>query len=102
MNRREKLEKMLADSPEDTFLQYALAMEFISAGDDPAAAGRLECLLESDAHYVPAYFQLAQVQARQSAADAARRTLTRGIEAARRAGDQHAEEEMRGFLASLA
>lgn len=102
MNRREKLEKMLADSPDDVFLHYALAMEFASAGDDRGAAERLEKLLDAYAHYVPAYFQLAQVQARLGEIDAARRTLTRGIEAARRAGDQHAEEEMRGFLGSLA
>jgi Tfp pilus assembly protein PilF len=101
MNRREKLEKMLGESPEDVFIQYALALEFASAGEDRAAADRLERLLEADAHYVPAYFQLAQIQVRQGGVDDARRTLTHGIEVARRAGDQHAEEEMRGFLTSL-
>jgi predicted Zn-dependent protease len=101
MNRREKLEALLADSPDDTFLQYALAMELASGGDEPAAIRRLQALLDADAHYVPAWFQLGQLFARTGAIDESRRTLVRGIEIARRAGDAHAEGEMRGFLEGL-
>jgi len=102
MNRRQKLEAMLADSPDDTFLQYALALQFAAEGDDTGADEKLSTLLEQDAHYVPAYFQLAQIVVRKGETDRARQLLTRGIEAARRAGDDHAEGEMRGFLEQLA
>jgi thioredoxin-like negative regulator of GroEL len=101
MSRRQKLEAMLADSPDDTFLQYALAMQCAADGDDPGAAERMAALLENDPHYVPAYFQLAQIVVRSGETDRARQLLTRGIEAARRAGDDHAEGEMRGFLEQL-
>jgi predicted Zn-dependent protease len=102
MSRRQKLEALLADNPDDVFLQYALAMEFASEGDPGAACDRLQRLLAQDAHYVPAYFQLGQLLAQRGAADQARQVLARGIEQARRAGDDHAEGEMREFLDDLA
>jgi predicted Zn-dependent protease len=101
MTRRQKLEALLAESPEDTFLQYALAMQVASDGDEPEAARRLEGLLAADPSYVPAYLQLGQLHARLQDPASARSVLTRGIETARRAGDQHAEGEMRGFLDEL-
>jgi Tfp pilus assembly protein PilF len=101
MNRREKLEAMLVQSPDDTFLRYALALAFAAEGDSSAARERLASLLESDPHYVPAYFQLAQMQVAQGEADRAKPVLARGIEMARRAGDSHAEGEMRGLLDQL-
>src|SRR6187549_3507975 len=102
MSRRQKIEALLAQSPEDTFLQYALAMQCAADGDDAAADERMSALLEQDPHYVPAYFQLAQIVVRTGETDRARQLLARGIEAARRAGDDHAEGEMRGFLEQLA
>ncbi len=101
MTRREKLEAMLAQSPEDTFLRYALALAVAAEGDATGACERLESLLESDSHYVPAYFQLAQLHVAQGNAESAKPVLARGIEMARRAGDAHAESEMRGFLDQL-
>jgi len=101
MNRREKLEAMLAQSPDDPFLRYALALAWAGEGDPSAARNQLEALLASNADYVPAYFQLAQLQVTQGDAERAKPVLIRGIEMARRAGDEHAESEMRGFLEQL-
>jgi predicted Zn-dependent protease len=101
MNRREKLEELLAESPDDTFLRYALALAYASEGNASLARERLEALLDDDSHYVPAYFQLAQLQIDAGAAEAAKSVLVRGIEMARRASDSHAEGEMRGLLEQL-
>lgn len=101
MTRREKLEALLAESPDDAFLRYALALAYAAEGDQPAACARLESLVESDPQYVPAYFQLAQLHVEQGQSDLAKPVLGRGIEAARRAGDSHAEGEMRGLLEQL-
>jgi thioredoxin-like negative regulator of GroEL len=101
MKRREKLEALLAESPDDTFLRYALALAVAAEGDSSAACARLEALLESDPQYVPAYFQLAQLQAGRGEGERAKPVLARGIEMARRAGDAHAEGEMRGLLDQL-
>ncbi|HLJ11149.1 MAG TPA: tetratricopeptide repeat protein [Planctomycetaceae bacterium] len=101
MNRREKLEAMLAEAPDDTFLRYALALAFASEGNPGLAREGLTALLADDPHYVPAYFQLAQIELQLGEAARAKPVLTRGIEMARRAGDAHAEEEMRGLLDQL-
>ena len=45
MNRREKIEAMLAEDPTDTFLRYSLAMELRSEGEHDAefeAIGRVD------------------------------------------------------------
>lgn len=101
MNRREKLEAMLAESPDDAFIRYALALAYASEGDATQAAGSLESLLETDSHYVPAYFQLAQLHVQLGQPESAKPVLARGIEMARRAGDSHAEDELRGLLSQL-
>jgi len=101
MNRREKLEALLADSPGDSFLRYALALALDAEGDSSGACARLEALVESDPQYIPAYFQLARLQVGQGESERAKPVLARGIEMARRAGDTHAEGEMRGFLEQL-
>ena len=101
MSRREKLEKLLAQSPQDSFLQYALALERSKEGDPSGAIASLKELLETAPDYVPTYFQLAQMQVDQGQTEEAKPVLTRGIEMARRAGDSHAEGEMRGFLEQL-
>ena len=101
MNRRERLEAMLSDDPDDAFLKYALAMQCASDGDEAAGIRHFEELLDRDPHYVPAYFQVAQLLARQGAVDRSKQLLGHGIEVARRAGDDHAEGEMRGFLEQL-
>ena len=38
MSRREKIEAMLADDPQDTFLRYSLAMELDKEGDTTLAS----------------------------------------------------------------
>ena len=101
MTRREKIEAQLAQNPEDTFLNYAWALVAGSAGETAAAIARLQELLARDPHYVPAWFQLGQFQVQAGQVEPAKQTLVRGIEAARRAGDTHAEGEMRGFLEGL-
>ena len=101
MNRRQKLEALVQEDPDDVFLRYALAMQCVSDGDDDEGLDGLQKLLERDAHYVPAYFQTAQLLAKKNELETCRHYLTRGIEVAHEAGDSHAEGEMRGFLEQL-
>jgi tetratricopeptide (TPR) repeat protein len=101
MSRREKLEKLLAEDPTDTFLQYSVAMEFRSEGNLPTAEARFQTLLNSSPDYVPTYFRLGEVYAELDRITDARDILTRGIETATRTGDSHAAGEMTEFRASL-
>ena len=95
------LEEFVAAHPNDAFARYGLAVECASQGDAAAATGHFETLLAAHPDYVTGYFQYGQFLARISRPDDARQTLTRGIEAARRTGDQHAASEIEAALAQL-
>lgn len=102
VSRRQQIEEMLASDPEDPFLRYALAMEFVSVGDDAGAVERFSQLLASTPDYIPAYQQAGQAMVRLGRVEEAAGFFRNGIAAARARGDQHAAEEMQGFLEALA
>ena len=99
--RRAVLEEFLAAHPKDAFARYGLAMECAGEGDAPAAIENFDKLLAENPNYVAGYFQYGQLLARLSRTADAKRTLSEGIEAARRTGDQHAGSEMEAALAQL-
>jgi thioredoxin-like negative regulator of GroEL len=101
MSRREKIEAMLADEPQDTFLRYSLAMELDKEGDHDASLLRFSELTLDSPPYVPAFFMAAQQLVRLARVEEARTYLRSGIEAARAQSDAHAAAEMSEFLASL-
>ena len=101
MSRRDQLQQMLQESPNDTFLLYALAMEERSGGDDVAALAGLDRVLSVDAGYVAAYFQKGQILTALERIEEARQSLQEGITVAQQAGDAHAATEMTEFLATL-
>lgn len=96
----DQIEALLADDPTDPFLQYGLAMEHVSAGNESAAADQLVRLANEKA-YVPAFLQAGQVLSRLNRFDEACNILRLGVAAARQQGDTHAEGEMAGLLSSL-
>jgi predicted Zn-dependent protease len=101
MTRLEKLQAMLQDSPEDVFLLYAVAMEHVSAARKDDALSAFRQVIAIDPHHSAAWFQQAQLQAGLGDFAAARESAARGVSAARVQGDQHAAEEIGGFLQSL-
>lgn len=98
MSKRAQLEKLLHASPQDLFLRYAFAMACASEGDRDTASQRLAAINESDPDHVAAWFQHGKILNELGESDDARRVLKNGIAAARRVGDDHAAEEMMGFL----
>jgi Tfp pilus assembly protein PilF len=100
-SRKQQLEEMLADEPQDPFLLYGLAMEFVSEGDFETAVKHFRGLISADPTYVPAYLQQGQALQRLGRATDAVECYRRGIDVARARGDAHAAEEMSGFLANL-
>ena len=59
MNRKDSLIKLLEATPNDLFLNYALAMELVSEGQLEQAIERLEWIRHADASYLATYYQLA-------------------------------------------
>jgi predicted Zn-dependent protease len=101
MSRKVQIEALLADEPDNSFLRYALAMEYMSAGQPDQALTTFRELLQRDPDYVPAYLQAGQVLAQQGRPSEAREILTVGLQVAQRVGDGHAAGEMSGLLATL-
>ncbi len=99
--RKQQIEEMLADDPNDPFLRYGLAMEYVGAGDDVAAAGCLQELIAVAPDYVPAYQQLGQTLLRQGRSAEAREAWSQGVDAAQKTGNLHARDEMQGFIENL-
>jgi cytochrome c-type biogenesis protein CcmH/NrfG len=99
--RKQQIEEMLAEDPNDPFLRYGLAMEHVSLGDDEAAVHCFQDLLAVDPAYVPALMQVSQALIRLGRLAEARSQLNRGVAVARQQGNEHAAEEMQGFLAGL-
>jgi Flp pilus assembly protein TadD len=97
------IEAMLADDPDDAFLRYGLAMEHASAGDDTTCATVLRDLIarSTATPYIPAFLQAGQALVRLDRIEEACAVLRTGVDAARRAGDTHAQGEMQGLLESI-
>jgi Flp pilus assembly protein TadD len=100
-SRKQQIEEMLAEDPNDPFLRYGLAMEHVSAGQDEEAARCFEELLRVAPEYVPGYMQAGRALERLHREDEARALYRAGIAMARQKGDLHAAEEMEGFLDNL-
>lgn len=100
-SRKQQIEEMLTEDPNDPFLRYGLAMEYVSAGQDEEAVRCFEQLLQVAPDYVPGYMQAGRALVRLDRMEEARAIFQAGIAAARQQGDQHAAEEMAGFLEGL-
>jgi predicted Zn-dependent protease len=101
--RMAQIEALLELEPTDAFLQYGLAMEYVSVGDDTTAASLLTDLVASkpDDPYVPAFLMAGQAYQRLGRDTEACAILKKGIAAATKAGNDHARGEMEGLLASI-
>ena len=98
--RMAQIEAMLADEPNDPELRYFLAMEWLSAGDEPTALTKFR-ELTGNSTYVPAFLIAGQVLNRLGQVEEACAILRTGIEAARQQGNAHAQGEMQGLLDSI-
>jgi predicted Zn-dependent protease len=99
--RRQKLEEILTNNPEDAFALYGLALECRNSGDFPAAESHFRTLLQSNPDYVPGYQMYAQSLAQNNRPDDAKSILCQGILVATRAGNHHALSEMESLLSEL-
>jgi cytochrome c-type biogenesis protein CcmH/NrfG len=99
--RRQQIEEMLADEPNDVELRYMLAMEHASEGNDEAAVRVFYELMAQASDYPPAYHMAGRTLQRLNRLEEAREVLGRGIRTALAKGDQHAAGEMQGLLEML-
>ncbi len=101
MDRLESLRKMLESNPSDLFLHYALAMEYLSAGDDIPALEKLEEIRHDAPEYLPTYYQLAKLYEKMNDNASAIRIYEQGIEVARNQNETKTMNELRSALDEL-
>ncbi len=101
MDRIIKLREFLKASPEDSFLNHALALEYIKLGDDQQARQLFESLLGRDPGYVGSYYHLGKLLERQEETEAAVKIYEKGIGEAKKAGDDLSLRELKGALEEL-
>jgi Tfp pilus assembly protein PilF len=101
MERIEKLKEFLETNPADSFVQHALALEYVKAGDDAAARKLFEEILSRDPGYVGSYYHLAKLLERNQATEEAVKVYEKGMEQAGKIGDKHAFGELRSAYEEL-
>ncbi len=97
-DRLTKLQDLLHHQPHDTFLLYAVAMEYRKLGKLPEALCYLARVLERDPTYAVAYQQAAQIHEVAGNLNSAQEAYRAGIQIARTKGDLHAAVEMQAAL----
>jgi Tfp pilus assembly protein PilF len=101
VERIEKLKEFLKQNPEDSFLQHALALEYIKAGDEARAQKLFEDILLREPEYIGSYYHLAKLFERKGDAEAAIKWYEKGMEQAKKAGENHAYNELRSAYEEL-
>lgn len=98
MGRIEKLLEYMKTSGKDSFLQHALALEYIKADQDEEARSLFNELLLREPTYIGSYYHLGKLLERAGDFEKAMRIYKRGMEEAKKAGDNHSYNELQGAL----
>ncbi len=101
MNRIDKLNEFLQASPNDSFLQHALALEYIKISNDEEARKLFETILEREPGYVGSYYHLGKLLERNGDSDKAIEVYKKGMEETKKTNDKHAYSELQGALEEL-
>jgi tetratricopeptide (TPR) repeat protein len=101
MSRVEKLMEYLAATPDDPFLQHALALEFIKQGNDGEAERLFRNVLQKDPAYTGSYYHLGKLLERKGDPTSAIEFYKLGMVMTKQAGDQHAYNELQAALEDL-
>ncbi len=92
--RLELLKRYLEEDPSDSFLRYALALEFIKLNDNNHAYQQLEKLLNDDPDYLAGYYQAGKTAESLGLKNDSIKWYSKGIEVARMLKDQHTLNEL--------
>jgi tetratricopeptide (TPR) repeat protein len=101
-DRIEKIKAFLVQSPNDCFLNHALALEYIKAGDEASARKHFEINIKIDPGYVATYYHFGKLLERSGETDAALKMYEEGMGHAKAKQDMHSFNELRTAYDDLA
>lgn len=99
--RLQKLAEMLEKQPNDTFLIYAMGMEYLGTGDLNVAEKYFKQVLEVDPLHVATHYQLGILFTLTNRENEAQTFLEKGFELAKQKGDLKTQNEFRSALDEL-
>ncbi len=94
-NRLEILRQFVAEEPQDPFNHYALATELLKF-DKTESRQIFEYLLKNHADYLATYYHLGALYVELGENPLAKETYVKGIEIARKIGNEKALKELKG------
>lgn len=100
-HRLQQLLHLLAESPDDGFLLFALAKEHEKLGEPEKALDRFLELRQKQPTYVGLYYHLGKLYEKRQEPQSAWEVYSAGMDIARRVGDQHAFSELAGARLAL-
>ena len=100
-DRLARINDMLKANPQDSFLQHALALEYVKMGRDADARRVFENILTQEPGYIGSYYHLAKLLERTGEKDRAIEWYEKGMQAAKAAGDGHALGELKAAWENL-
>lgn len=101
MSRIEKLQDLLKLSAEDSFLQHALALEYIKTGEETKAQSLFETILQREPGYVGSYYHLGKLLERLGKQADAINIYEKGMAECKKINDRHAYNELQGAYDDL-
>jgi len=101
-DRIARLKEFLKDSPNDSFLNHALALEYVKIEDDRAAKNVFEQNLALHPDYVATYYHFAKLLERLNETKQALEIYERGMAIAKAINDMHSYSELQSAYEDLA
>ena len=95
-NRLEKLLEFIKNEPNDEFLKYALATEYLRLNDAEKALLYYEDLVTNHPQYSGTYYHLGKLYEALNRKDDAIKTYEKGMEITKAKRDNHAFNELQG------
>lgn len=99
--RLQKLAEMLEKQPHDTFLLYAMGMEYLGMNDVNVAEKYFKQVLEVDSNHIATHYQLGILFTQLNRENEAQLVLEKGFELAKQKGDLKTQNEFRSALDEL-
>ena len=100
-DRIQKIKDFLVKTPNDCFLNHALALEYAKAGDEEDAKKYFEINLNNDPGYVATYYHLGKLLERMGERAAAISIYEKGMVQAKAAKDMHSYSELQNAYEEL-
>lgn len=100
-SRLDKLLAFIQNEPEDEFLKYALATEYLRLNEVDKALGYYEDLVQNHPDYTGTYYHLGKLYEALGRRDDAITTYEKGIQITKAKRDMHALSELQGVYMNL-